>query len=162
MHRGLATLLMALIWVSLASAQTPQARPEPVSLQAVVKNRQVGADGKETLTLEVVMQIEKGWHAYANPAGDDIFVPTVVTVAGVAKDDVEIAYPRGKAHRDDALNLTVYHYEGKVVIPVKVRRPLVNGQPNREPLELSVRYQACSDASCLAPKTVKLTVSPAK
>jgi DsbC/DsbD-like thiol-disulfide interchange protein len=151
-----------MVLVSVSLAQNPEAKSEPVSVQAVLKGRQMGADGKETLSIEIIMQIENGWHVYANPAGDEIFVPTVVAVPGVSKDDVEIAYPRGKAHRDDTINVVAYHYEGKTAIPVTVRRALVHGKPDPRPVEVTVRYQACSDARCLAPKTVKLTVATTK
>ncbi|MCS6978162.1 MAG: protein-disulfide reductase DsbD N-terminal domain-containing protein [Gemmatales bacterium] len=154
------TLVVSLGFASFS--QNKQDQSDPVSAQAVLKKRQTGTDGKETWSVEVVLEIEKGWHIYANPAGDEVFVPTVVTVGGIAKDDVEVAYPKGIVHRDETIQVVAYHYEGKTVIPVTVRRPLVNGKPDPQPLEITVRYQACSDLRCLAPKTVKLTVSPAK
>ncbi len=162
MMRILSVLVAALGLVSVSLAQNSEAKSELVSVQAVLKSRQPGADGKETLSIEIIMQIENGWHVYANPAGDEIFVPTVVTVSGLAKEDVTIAYPKGKVHRDDTINVVAHHYEGKTVIPVTVRRPLADGKPDLRPLEMSVRYQACSDARCLPPKTVKLTVATAK
>lgn len=162
MMRMLSVSVLALVLASVSLAQNSEAKNEPVSVQAVLKGRQTGTDGKETLSIDIIMQIETGWHVYANPAGDEIFVPTVVTVSGVAGEDASIDYPKGKAHRDDTIKVIAYHYEGKTVIPVTVRRPLANGKPDPRPVEVTVRYQACSDARCLAPKTVKLMVATVK
>jgi uncharacterized protein YyaL (SSP411 family) len=134
---------------------------EPVKASAAFKSQKVEGDGRSALTLEVTLDIEKGWHVYANPAGEGSLIPTTVTVSAANKpEDVKVVFPAGKAKKDDVLGETIYLYEGRVVIPVSLRRPAVDGKPDNSALEVTVRFQACSDSQCLAPKTVKLKVEP--
>src|SRR4051812_18969818 len=53
-----------------------------------------GADGKQVVT--ITLDIEKGWHTYANPVGlqDLTDTQTTVTVSGKGKPEViKIEYP---------------------------------------------------------------------
>jgi uncharacterized protein YyaL (SSP411 family) len=136
----------------------PAPKPDdPVKLSATVTPAQPGPDGRQTITL--VMEIAQGWHAYANPPGNDSVIPTTVTITAKHKpEEVKVNYPPGKELKDPDLGLKVFVYEGKTVIKVALRRPQVGGQPDASPLELSVRYQVCDDKRCLPPRTVKVPV----
>jgi hypothetical protein len=133
---------------------------EPVKLSATVSPEKPSADGRQTIT--VTLEVGRGWHAYANPAGLDNLIPTTVQVSAKAKlEEVKVDYPPGKKVIDPALEQPVQVYEGKTPIKVNIRRPLLGGKPDDSPLELSIKYQVCNDKLCLPPKTVKLQV-PAK
>ena len=110
--------------------------------------------GKQTITL--TLKVNEGWHIYANPVGNDDLAAaaTTVKVAKAKPKDVKIAYPAGKENKDKVLGK--YHtYEGEVKIPVTVER----AAGDTEPLEVSVRFMACSkEGMCKLPATVKLTV----
>ncbi len=130
---------------------------DPVKLSAAVMPEKPGADGKQTVTL--TMEVAKGWHAYANPAGIDSLIPTTVTVNAKAKpEDVKVEYPKGREMKDPGLEQTVRVYEGKTEIKVSLRRAVIDGRVDESPLEVIVRYQVCDDKRCLPPKTVKLQV----
>jgi DsbC/DsbD-like thiol-disulfide interchange protein len=113
----------------------------------------IDSDGKQTVTL--YLDIDKGWHLYANPVGQKDLEPaqTVVTVkAGTALKDVNIEYPGGKVIKDKDLG-DYCIYEEKVVIKLHVVRTAGDSSP----LEVSMDIQA-SGGNCLFPSTVKLTV----
>jgi uncharacterized protein len=113
-----------------------------------------GADGKQVVT--VTMDIEPGWHAYANPVGSDDLVPsqTKVTIESKNKlEDVQIEYPPGKEVRDKSAESGKYYsYEGKVTIKATVKR----APGDSEPLTVKVRFQTCTDKECLMIATVEL------
>ena len=114
-----------------------------------------GADGKQPVT--ITLAVNKGWHIYANPVGEETLAPvqTVVTVAGKEKpQDVKIEYPAGKVKEDKDLKITYKIYEDKVDIKAHVHR----AKGDTGPLEVSVKLQTCSDKSCLLPATVKVPV----
>jgi hypothetical protein len=137
--------------------EAPKKAEEPVKVSAVVAGQEA-KEGKLLQTLAVTMEIAKGWHAYANPAGDDSFIPTTVTVSADKKpEEVKVDYPVGVELKLAGLNDPALVYEGKVTIPVVVRREAADG---KTPLQVVVRYQVCDDKRCLAPKTVKLSVVP--
>jgi hypothetical protein len=136
-----------------AGAKPKQA--DPVKITAQIKSQKVDAKGHLAVTVAVTLDIEKGFHAYANPAGDDSLLPTTVSVSGDPKpEDVKVTYPAGKERKDDVLDQTIRVYEGKVTIDVSFHRPT----RNTDPLEVTVKYQVCNEMQCLPPKTVKVKV----
>jgi thiol:disulfide interchange protein len=111
--------------------------------------------GKQTITLE--LQINPGWHIYANPVGNEDLAAaqTIVKVAGKNKPaSVNVTYPKGKL-KEDKLAGDYVVYEGKVEIKAVVQR----AAGDAEPIEVSVRFQACSEKGvCLFPYTFKKSV----
>jgi thiol:disulfide interchange protein len=114
-----------------------------------------GADGKQVVT--ITMAIEKDWHAYANPVGNDDYVPsqTKVTVEGKTKpEELQVEYPKGKLIVDKMLG-DFYVYEGTVVIKATVAR----AKDETGPLKFKVKFMTCNDKGmCLLPATVELSV----
>jgi DsbC/DsbD-like thiol-disulfide interchange protein len=123
---------------------------DPVKVEA--KGGPIDDMGNQIVT--VTITIEKGWHIYANPVGNSELEgsDTVVKVTGKGlKSVVKTNYPKGKEEKSAIGKYK--SYENKVAITVTVERA-----KNDEPLEVSVRYQACDEHNCLLPKTVKLKV----
>ena len=109
------------------------------------------ADGKQTVT--VTLDIENGWHTYANPVGVKDFpgIETAVTITAKQKpESVTVKYPQGKFDAEVKGNV----YEGKAVIMAVVKR----AKGDTGPLQVNVKIQACNEKTCLLPATVKLTV----
>ena len=106
--------------------------------------------------INVTVEVEKNWHIYANPVGDDTLTgaETVVKVEPKGKVNAEVKYPRGTDHKDKILNIAYKVYVGKVTIPIHVQR----NAGDKTPVEISITYQACDDNKCLPPVTVKQTV----
>jgi len=137
--------------------------PEVIQAQGATKSdREVkvtatadkpGDDGKQTVT--VTLQINKGWHVYANPVGNDDYAANATIVTVVAKEkpeDVKVNYPAGKLLKidDDKFNV----YEDKVEIKAVVKR----AKGDTSPLEVMVTINACTDKKCLPTATVKVPV----
>jgi hypothetical protein len=102
------------------------------------------------------MTIDQPWHLYANPVGleDLADAQTTVTVSAKTKpEQVKIEYPPGKEMKDTVVgNYKVW--EDKVIIKAHVRR----AKDDSGPLELTVKFQACNDKTCLLPATIKVPV----
>ena len=110
-----------------------------------------GADGKQVVTL--TLDIEKPWHLYANPVGNDMLTSAQTAVRFLGKvEPVKFDYPAGKLVKDETVG-DYKVYEGSVTIKAQLKR----AKGDTGPLELSVKFQACDDKSCLLPSTVKLT-----
>jgi hypothetical protein len=116
------------------------------------------ADGKQSVT--ITLMIDKDWHTYANPVGNEDLesTQTVVTIgAKVKPTEVKIDYPKGKLIKDSVVgNYSIY--EDKVTIKATVRR----AKGDTSPLEVSVKISACIDTpklkKCLTQATVKVSV----
>jgi uncharacterized protein YyaL (SSP411 family) len=123
-------------------------------VKAKAEADKIGADGKQTV--KVTLNVEKGWHIYANPVGnpDQESAATTVTITGKTKPkDVKVDYPKGKLVKDMLVGNYIV-YEGEVVIKAVVER----AQGDTGPLEVSVKLQACNESTCLLPATIKLSV----
>ncbi len=129
----------------------PPKKPDPVKVEA--KAGKLGDNGEQTIT--VTLNIDKGWHIYANPVGNEDLegADTTVKIAGKGLSKVvKITYPPGK---EESSVLGKYKaYTTQAVVTAVVQRV----QADTEALEVSVQYQACDDKQCLLPKTVKLKV----
>jgi len=104
----------------------------------------------------VHLDIKPGWHLYANPVGNEDLASGQVVVKAAGKNPpkaVKIEYPKGKEKEDKTIG-SYRVYTDKVSIRAIVDR--VAGDAN--PLEFSVRLQACSGQTCLLPSTVRVSV----
>ncbi len=144
---------LALTWgLSVSSALAAKTSDSVIKVTANADKPD--ADGKQVVT--VTLNIDKGWHAYANPIGSKDF-PGLATQVIIKADNktpnVKIDYPKGKLVVDKMLG-NHFIYENKAVIKATVLR----AKGDTGPLEVSVKLQACDKNSCLMPATVKLTV----
>lgn len=144
-RRVLWSLILGLAFAPLAMGQGKKS--EGVVKATAKEGPASAAKGGKRLVL-VELEIEKGWHLYANPAGNEDLdsVKTTVTVVG---EKAEVVYPKGKQVIDPVVGNYVT-YEGKQTIQVHVPAD------KKGPLKLHVSFQACDEKTCLQP--AKLTV----
>ena len=147
----------AALAVLLSSNAGADARPPKTSADKVkltVDATKPDAEGVQTVTL--TLNIEKGWHLYANPVGqmDLVDAQTVVKLSGKGKPEVvKIEYPTGVEVKDKVVG-DYRVYEDKVEIKATVKR----AKGDTGPLEATVKFQACNDKTCLQGATVKVPV----
>jgi DsbC/DsbD-like thiol-disulfide interchange protein len=142
-------LAVCFVVCSLSVAQGGKKSDSVVKAKARVENQQ----GNKA-TIVVHLDIQKGWHLYANPVGHEDLTPsqTVVTVGGVKADSISIKYPAGIAKQDKILGK--YNvYEDQVEIRATVERQAAN-----MPVEVGVRLSACDDKHCLPPSKIQMTL----
>jgi DsbC/DsbD-like thiol-disulfide interchange protein len=148
---ALAVALVAFLACNTRPVHAQSKKSDSV-VKADAKADKPDADGKQTMTL--TLDIEKPWHLYANPVGNDDLADarTVVSISAKAKvEDVKVEYPVGKVVVDAAVgNYKVY--EGKITIKAHLKRT----KGDDSPLEVSIKLQACDDKRCLLPATVKV------
>jgi uncharacterized protein len=111
------------------------------------------AAGKQVVTLTI--DVEKGWHIYANPVGNEDLdaTKTIITFTSKGKPvTATVNYPPGKLVLDKTVgNYKVY--EDRVAIQATVERPDVTA-----PLEATIKLNACNDRGCLPPGQTTITV----
>jgi uncharacterized protein YyaL (SSP411 family) len=112
-----------------------------------------------TCRVLVLLEIAPGWHIHGNPAGDpegdNATEVSLDSELGLKLEGVE--YPRPRVvERENDLPPARY-LEGKVAIRATLQVPK-DAAGETEDLQFEILYQACNDASCLRPQTLKLTV----
>ena len=147
-------------WAQLSNLGLPQKKngeAEIVTVHGVLSVDKVQPGSMFFIGL--VMNFAKGWHANANPAGGDYLIPTEAMPPDIP--DVtfrEIVYPKGDLLKIESLGeapVPVYH--DKVVIGIQAAMS-ETAQLGQKTLPLQLIYQACSDETCLLPKTITVDV----
>ena len=152
------------VLVCAAGAATPSGK---VTLRLEIESETAARGGPTGL--EILPEIERGWHINAHQPTDAFLIPTEVQLTlppGVTSD--ALSYPR--ADRKSfafAQGKQLLVYEGKLGIMTALNVPAdFDGSHIR--IEARMRYQACNDVTCLPPATataellvpVSATVSP--
>jgi uncharacterized protein YyaL (SSP411 family) len=121
-------------------APAPDALEEEAYEAAAIDARLGSSDDDEWKPFRVEIEIRKGWHLNANPAGPGL-MPTAV--AGVVGRVRGVRYPPGESWNGGAGSVPIYR--GRVTIEGEVERR------GGGAAGLEVTYQACDDTRCLPP-----------
>ena len=109
--------------------------------------------------VELALAIKDNFHIYANPAGSDDVIPTVVSLApGSGATLVEVRYPPGESKvlaANGPGKVTVYEKAASATARVRLAPDAKAGAAT---ITLRVRSQACDDKACLAPSTLDVPV----
>ncbi|MEM1423304.1 MAG: DUF255 domain-containing protein [Planctomycetota bacterium] len=109
---------------------------------------------------EIVLrfEVEQGFHVTAHDPGVPGLVPFSIRVQGNEGVRAEIVYPKGQTYQGSAAieGGPMRVYQGAFELPVKLVR---TDAPWSGRALLVVRFQACTDAACLAPSALELDVA---
>jgi DsbC/DsbD-like thiol-disulfide interchange protein len=142
--------------LAVVSTSTAGGRKSDSEVKIKATATPLDASGKQEVVL--TLDVNKGWHLYANPVGNEDFESARTQVKIESKSapaTVKIDYPKGNVH-DVKMIGKMNVYQGKVEIRASVQR----AQGDQSPLDVSVKFMACGDENgqCLLPANVKLQV----
>lgn len=127
------------------------AQPQVVSasLEKGSIKAEVGTEFKVILNARV----DNTWHINSNKPNDEFLIPSEVSAKGTGIKLIKVKYP--KAH-DINLSfsdspVSVYEGEVKFELTISVDKSALAG---KQPVVLTLSYQACNDQSCLPPTSV--------
>lgn len=133
------------------------ARAEELKLAAYLSHDKLAAGSQ--FRVAVVVDLNKPWHINAHEVGMEGLVPTTLTLDSPPHVSMErIEYPKGERIRVSWADEPVALYTGRVVIFAHGR---VHAHAPQGPVRIEgrLRYQACDDTVCLAPKTVPVILA---
>lgn len=144
-----AFLSLALIFIAGAFDQT-NAQTVSGSVGAVKR----GGSGRGT----IVLSVPSGLHVNSNRPNSEYAIPTSVKVSATGGKIGAVSYPRGRnrkfAFSEDTLNV----YEGRAAFGFNLTVP-ANYKGSTVKVRAVVRFQACTDEVCYAPKTQEITLT---
>ena len=146
-------LVLLLPLVAAAQVGAPQGEAKVAALLSVDK---LAADTQ--FRVAVVVDVAEHWHVNANPANGEGLIPTTLTLPSTAVVVIDhIVYPNGVTTKVPWSDTPVSLYAGRAIIFAEGH---VNADARTGPLKLegSLRYQACNDQVCIAPKTIPFTI----
>jgi hypothetical protein len=148
-------LFIGLIFCMISPAQTPT---QVVQWSASTTPNNEAKRGSK-ISIQLSAEIQDGWHVYglAQVSGG----PTPLRVALEDNEVIRMdGATKGSAvekKRDPSFDLETQFYTHSFVlqVPAQVKLHSVLG---RQAIPVSVRFQACSERTCLPPRTVQLSV----
>jgi DsbC/DsbD-like thiol-disulfide interchange protein len=103
-------------------------------------------------TTHVTIEIARGLHIQANPAGGAFLVPVEVSFDSHEQISIgPIAYPPAARHRIEQSEDALLTYDGTVSIAVPVHVSAY-ARPGTTTLPGVITYQACDSRRCFAPR----------
>lgn len=106
----------------------------------------------------VVLDIPHDLHTNSNNPGSEYAIPTTVKITPVSGIKIgAVTYPRGMNKKFEFSEKALNIYEGKVEFTFDVTVPTSYRKPKIE-IEVSVRYQACTNEVCYPPTSKRTTL----
>ncbi|WP_182276572.1 protein-disulfide reductase DsbD domain-containing protein [Granulicella sp. 5B5] len=110
-------------------------------------------------SLEITAVIQDGWHVYAltQVAGGPMPLRIGIGHNPTVELDGKITGSTPSKQHDPSFDLETqtYSHGFTVTAPLKVKRDAPAGNAS---VPVSIRFQACSDRTCLPPRTVQISV----
>lgn len=142
-------LLGGLLLASAASAQT-------INVSGSITGGNV-TKGK-TARGAVVLRIPGGLHVNSSRPGNKYQIPTSVRLSAAGARVSGPTYPRGTNRKFQFSDTVINVYEGTVRVPFTVTVP-AGFRGNTVSVRAVVRYQACTDEVCYAPRSTEITMT---
>ena len=134
---------------SLSFAQTnvlSVAPPKKVTVKA-------GGAADGVLTL----QLRDGYHVNSNAPADPYLIPLRLTWTPGPVEAAAVEFPKPQSEKLAFSEKPVLIFSGSFDIATRFKAP-ANAAPGQSLVTGKLRYQACNDRMCLAPKTVDVTL----
>jgi len=113
-----------------------------------------GATGEVRLKAE----LQPGFHVNSNAPADEFLIPLRLTWAKEPLDVEQIIFPKPQSEKYDFSANPVSVFSGTFEIVTRFRAPLA-AKPGMAILTGKLRYQACNNKECLAPRTLDVRVT---
>ncbi|MCE9590632.1 MAG: DUF255 domain-containing protein [Planctomycetes bacterium] len=115
----------------------------------------LGTNGEEQ-ALAVTLRIGPDYHVNAHETGDEHLIPTTLELHGGGAIALSVTYPDGKPRKYPFADRPIHVYEGAVRLRAVLHRT-GPADPSLQP-KLVLKYQVCTEMSCLEPRSVELPV----
>lgn len=106
----------------------------------------------------VVLSIPGGLHVNSSRPGSEYAIPTTVRASASGARVGAVTYPRGQNRKFGFSENAINVYEGRTSFTFPVTVP-ANFNASTLRVNVTVRYQACTDEVCYPPKTKRLTLT---
>ncbi|HUA22078.1 MAG TPA: protein-disulfide reductase DsbD domain-containing protein [Bryobacteraceae bacterium] len=113
-----------------------------------------GATGE----LSVKANLQSGFHVNSNMPGDDYLIPIRLTWNKEPLEAEQVSYPKPQMEHLGFSANPVSVYTGTFEIVTRFKAP-ANASPGIAFMNGKLRYQACNNKECLAPRTVDVRVT---
>lgn len=140
-------------WAALAFLAPAWAQTSGV-VSAVTPPRTVAKRGG-AMEARVTVQLRNGYHVNSNTPTEDYLIPLRLTWAAAPFEVAETVFPKPKMEKYSFSPKPLSVFTGDFDILTRLKVPAA-APAGPGVLVGKLRYQACNDNSCLAPKTIEV------
>lgn len=112
----------------------------------------------QSATIKLQAKIDPGYHVNSNKPHEDYLIPMRMTLTADPLVVESVKYPAGRDEKYTFSEKPLSVLTGNFELMVTMKAPLTT-EPQMYVLLGKLRYQACSDKACLAPKTVEVRIT---
>ena len=112
----------------------------------------------QSATIKLQAKIEPGYHVNSNKPHEEYLIPLRLTMNADPLVVESVKYPAGRDEKYTFSEKPLSVLTGNFEIAITVKAP-ANIEPQMHVLLGKLRYQACSDKACLAPKTLEVHIT---
>jgi thiol:disulfide interchange protein DsbD len=123
----------------------------------IVTPETIKAKTGSSLSAKVTLQLREGYHVNSNMPSEEYLIPIKLTWTPGVLSASEIKYPKAQMEKMPFTEkpMSVYTGQFDILTDFKVSPTAV---PGPTAITGKLRYQACNDRMCLAPKTVDVAL----
>ena len=159
----LAPLLLVLLSTPACQAKEPAAVPQgstrsvpsPVTAELISEHASIQPGGKTRIGVHI--EIEEGWHIYANDPGDAGLPTKISWSANVGASFSELYWPTPQEFLDPG-NIRTFGYSGTVVLYSTVHPHSWRETPSELTVYADVKWLACKDLCVPGSAQLELTL----
>jgi hypothetical protein len=130
------------------------------SLSAVVNvtpPEKIVAKRDQVVTADLLVQVKNGYHVNSNTPDDEYLIPLKFTWNEDVVKVQEIVYPKPAMEKFQFSAKPVSVFQGDFKMKATFKVP-ATAQPGLSHLNGKLRYQACNERACLAPRTLDVKI----
>jgi hypothetical protein len=112
--------------------------------------------GSAEFTLKA--ELQPGFHVNSNMPGDEYLIPIKLTWNKEPLEADQVTYPKAQEEKLSFSTKPISVYTGSFEIGTRFKAP-PSAMPGMAFMNGKLRYQACNNKECLAPRTVDVRVT---
>jgi Disulphide bond corrector protein DsbC len=144
------TLLGAASWHSSIAQTSPALNIAPSAPVAIKRG------GEADLRLKA--EVRPGFHVNSNTPADEFLIPLKLTWPKQAIEAGAVTFPKPQLEKYAFSEKPVSVFSGNFEIVTRFKAP-ADAQPGAVPITGKLRFQACNEKECLAPRTIDVRVT---
>ena len=131
---------------------------QPINPLSVEPPQKLVIQRGQSATIKLQARIDPGYHVNSNKPHEDYLIPMRLTLTADPLVVESVKYPAGHDEKYTFSEKPLSVVTGNFEVLVTLKAPQ-NIEPQMYVLLGKLRYQACSDKACLAPKTVEVRIT---
>ena len=128
-----------------------------INVLDVAPLRKVAVPWKGTADAAIALRLREGYHVNSNTPSDAYFIPLRLTWNPGPVEAVAVVFPKPQMEKLAFSEKPVSIFTGSFEVITKFKAS-AGAAPGQNVVTGKLRYQACNDRMCLAPRTIDLSL----